>query len=116
MRSREEWEQWYGIASIGTRECLYYFSVIVTGASPGRRCFTHDEFVQMLSAEFQIVEHFPIGALFPAVVDRTLHAMPFRNARLRWRKRLTEKSDPSHWKHVGYFARKPDASNFQPMH
>jgi predicted TPR repeat methyltransferase len=100
-----------GIARIGVPDCLYYFSVIVTGASASRRYFTHDEFVRMLSAEFQIIEHFPVGALFPAVVDCTLHAIPFRKARLRWRDWLIENSDSSRWKHVGYFARKRDASS-----
>lgn len=102
-----------GVARIGIPDCLYYFSVIVTGASAGRRYFTHDEFVGMLSEKFRIIEHFPTGVQFSAIVDHTLHAMPFRNARLRWRKRLIEKSDSARWKHIGYFARKRGTSNSQ---
>lgn len=100
-----------GIAELGVPSCLYYFSVIVIGASVGRRYFTHDEFARMLSEKLQIIEHFPSAVLFSPFVERVIHAMPFREARMSWQKRLIEKSDPLRWKHVGYFAVKRGFQN-----
>lgn len=93
-----------GIAALGVPDCLYYFSVIVTGASTGRRYFTHDEFTRMLSEKFRIIEHFPAAVVYSTSVHRCLQAIPFRKLRLSWQKKMIQSSDPSHWKHVGYFA------------
>jgi SAM-dependent methyltransferase len=105
-----------GIAGLGVAGYLYYFSVIVMGASAGRRYFTHDEFTRMLSEKFRIIEHFPSAVVFSPVVDRVLHAMPFRRARMSWQQRKIRNSDPSRWKHVGYFAMRHDAASPESTH
>jgi 2-polyprenyl-3-methyl-5-hydroxy-6-metoxy-1,4-benzoquinol methylase len=95
-----------GISLLGAPDCLYFFSVIVSGSSAGRRYFTHDGFLQMLAKDFQVIEHFPCAVQVSPVVDRVIHAMPFRTPRLSWRRRIISTSEPTRWKHVGYLARK----------
>jgi len=93
-----------GLARIGAPACLYYFSVIVTGASKSRRYFTHDEFIRTLSEYFQVVDCFPLVADLPRLLP--LAHLPHRRARIALRRMLTTTREPEYCKLVGYFALK----------
>lgn len=93
-----------GLARLGQASCVYYFSVIVTGSSSGRRYFTHDEFMRLLSDRFKVGEYFPVAVNLPRVVERLIRAVPFRGLRLSWQQKLIESLDSSRWEHVAYLA------------
>jgi SAM-dependent methyltransferase len=89
-----------GVSRIGAPACLYYFSVMVVGASKYRRYFTHDEFVRMVSEHFHVIDSF--GSV--AEVPRIIRYLPFRRRRLALIKALTVTRRPEQCRHMGYFA------------
>jgi SAM-dependent methyltransferase len=101
-----------GLARIGAPACLYYFSVLVTGASRYRRYFTHDGFIRMLSEHFQVVDFFPLVAEPCVLPLARILPHPRLRAALRWALTVTRK--PEHCKHVGYFALKRTPAGLVP--
>jgi hypothetical protein len=101
-----------GLARIGAPACLYYFSVLVTGASRYRRYFTHDGFIRMLSEHFQVVDVFPLVAEPCVLPLARILPHPRLRAALRWALTVTRK--PEHCKHVGYFALKRTPAGLVP--
>jgi SAM-dependent methyltransferase len=102
-----------GLARIGAPACLYYFSVIVTGASKYRRYFTHDEFIRMLSEHFQVVDSFSLGVELPRLLS-SARMLPHPQLRLALRRMLTTTRKPERCKHVGYFALKRTPAGLAP--
>ena len=102
-----------GIARLGAPACVYYFSVIVTGASKHRRYFTHDEFVRLLSAHFNIIDGFASVAEIPTALDLFLRLVPFRRTRKRILKAWTTSRETADSRHMGYLAVKRRA-DLQP--
>ncbi len=98
-----------GLARIGAPNCLFFFSVIVTGSSKHRRYFAHDEFVKLLS------EHFNVIASFPCLARETWSYRTLRQLSLtpalqrRFIRAWTALHAPEQAKHAGYFALKADA-------
>lgn len=99
-----------GMAKLGAPDCTYYISVIVVGATPGRRYFTHEGFLGMLAESFEVVRHFPVGVNLRPLAEGLLRAVPFRDMRIGWRRRLIAGSPPARWKHVAYICRKRGAA------
>ena len=93
-----------GIAELGTPECVYYFSVIVTGDSKYRRYFTTDEFVELLSERFNIIDEFMSVAATPIMIDAIMKLIPSRGARHRLLKSWTTSRDIGRSKHMGFLA------------
>jgi SAM-dependent methyltransferase len=93
-----------GLAQIGTPACLYYFSVIVTGASKYRRYFTHDEFVTLLSERFHVIDCFASVADLPLFLRVLHHLAPSKRMRLELVRTWTVSRKPENCRHVGYFA------------
>lgn len=94
----------YGLARIGAPTCLYYFSVIVTGASRYRRYFTHDEFVEMLSEHFQIIDCFASVADLSRLMRTLRLLITSRRMRLDLIRAWTASRKPDACRHAGYFA------------
>jgi SAM-dependent methyltransferase len=93
-----------GISRLGAPDCVYYFSVIVTGASKNRRYFTHDEFVRLLSAHFNVIDGFASVAEVPTALDLFLRLVPSRRARKRILKAWTVSRETADSRHMGYLA------------
>lgn len=93
-----------GIARLEAPSCVYYFSVIVTGASSKRRYFTHVEFVQLLSTHFNIIDRFVFVAEFPPVLGFLLRLVPSRRIRRKLLKAWTATREISDSRHMGYLA------------
>ena len=93
-----------GIARLGAPACIYYFSVIVTGASRNRRYFTHDEFVGLLSKHFNIIDGFASVAEVPVPLDLFLRLVPSRGTRQRVLRSWTTSRDARGSRHMGYLA------------
>jgi SAM-dependent methyltransferase len=93
-----------GLARIGAPACLYYFSVIVTGASKYRRYFTHDEFVEMLSEHFQVIDCFASVADLSRLLRILRLLIPSRSMRLELLRAWTATRKPDACRHAGYFA------------
>lgn len=93
-----------GIAQLGAPACVYYFSVIVTGASKHRRYFTHDEFVSLLSEHFNIIDGFASVAEVPAALDLCLRLVPSRGTRRRFLRAWTTSRETTGSRHMGYLA------------
>jgi SAM-dependent methyltransferase len=102
-----------GLARIGAPACLYYFSVIVTGASKHPRYFTHDEFIRMPSEHFQVVDCFSLVAELPRLLPLA-RILPHPQLRVALRRMLTATRKPENGKHVGYFALKRTPSGLVP--
>ncbi len=102
----ERREAIHGISKLGTSDCLFNFSVIVSGQVGAKRYFTHSEFLGMLAERFHVLEHFPCDANLHPLVNRILARLPFRKLRIAVRKKLVALSSPSRWKHVAYIAAK----------
>ncbi len=95
-----------GLSRLGTPSCLFYFSVIVTGASAGRRYFTHDGFVSMLSEHFTVIDSFPSVASFPRALTLLGKLIRSDERRIQLMGRWNAASRPEHCRHAGYFALK----------
>ncbi len=93
-----------GIAQLGAPACIYYFSVIVTGASKYRRYFTHDEFMGLLSVHFNVIDGFASVAEVPAALDIFLRLVPSRGTRRRFLRAWTTSRETAGSRHMGYLA------------
>lgn len=93
-----------GIARLGAPSCVYYFSVIVTGASRKRRYFTHAEFVRLLSTHFNIIDRFVSVAEIPPVLEFLLRLVPSHRIRQKLLKAWTATREISNSRHMGYLA------------
>jgi SAM-dependent methyltransferase len=72
-----------GLAQIGVPACIYYFSVIVTGASKYRRYFTHQEFLTMLSQHFQVIDCFASVADLPGIPEGAASSLAVEKNEIR---------------------------------
>ncbi len=93
-----------GIAQLGIPSCVYYFSVIVTGASKYRRYFTHEGFTRLLSTHFNIIDRFVSVAEFPLVFEFLLRLVPSHRIRQKLLKAWTATREISNSRHMGYLA------------
>lgn len=93
-----------GLSHLGTPSCLFYFSVIVTGASAGRRYFTHDGFASLLSEHFTVIDSFPSVASFPRALTLLGKLVRSSQKRVQLMGRWNAASRPEHCRHMGYFA------------
>jgi SAM-dependent methyltransferase len=93
-----------GLARIGVPACLYYFSVIVTGTNKYRRYFTHEEFVRMLSAHFNVIDWFPSIAVLPRMLAALRRILPHPATRHALTRTWITTRKPEDCKHVAYFA------------
>jgi len=95
-----------GLAKIGRPNCLFFFSVIVTGSSKHRRYFVHEEFVKLLSEHFNVIASFPCLAR-ETWAYRALRQLSFTPAlQRRFIRVWTAMHRPEQAKHAGYFALK----------
>ena len=95
-----------GLARLGTPSCLFYFSVIVTGESMGRRYFTHNEFVSMLSEHFTVIDSFPSVASFPRALTLLGKLIRSDARRIELMGRWNASTRPERCRHAGYFTLK----------
>src|SRR5690606_7116651 len=90
-----------GLARLGTPSCLFYFSVIVTGASAGRRYFTHDGFAAMLSEQFTVIDNFPSVATFPRALTLLGKLLRSDQKQIALMSRWNASSRPERCRHAG---------------
>jgi len=100
-----------GLARIGTLACLYYFSVIVTGPTKYRRYFTYDEFTQLLSEHFNVIDAFPSVADVPRWLDLLRHLLPSEHRTVAVLRAWTASRRQKNCRHLGCFALKRDAGS-----
>lgn len=98
-----------GLSRIGTPLCLFYFSVIVTGPTQHRRYFTHDEFLDLLSPHFNVIDTFTSVANVPRWLDVLRHVLPSEHTTLAVLKAWTAAQRPEDCRHLGCFALKRNA-------
>jgi len=95
-----------GLARLGTPNCLYFFSVIVVPGSAQRRYFTYQEFVDLLSGHFCIIDSFACWPRETPAFRALRRLAPTRAARHRFVRTWTKLCRPEAAKHAGYFALK----------
>lgn len=93
-----------GIARLGTPSCLFYFSVLVTGASQHRRYFTYGEFIERISRHFNVIDTFPSVADMPKPLDLLRRLMVAEKARIAALRMWTATRKPEASRHLGCFA------------
>jgi SAM-dependent methyltransferase len=112
LQTDEERDQAFtGIARLGTPSCLFYFSVMVTGASKYRRYFTYDEFIERVSKHFNIIDTFPSVADMPKPLDLLRRLMVAEQARIAALRAWTATRKPERSRHLGCFAVKRGTRN-----
>jgi len=98
-----------GLARLGTPQCVYYFSVIVTGSAGQRRYFTHEEFLALISRHFNVIDAFPSVARRPRTLDMALGFIRSPHSRAALLEAYTLTRAPEKCQHASYLAVKKSA-------
>jgi SAM-dependent methyltransferase len=98
-----------GLADLGVAQCVYYFSVLITEPSAQRRYFAHDEFLDLLSRRFNVIDTFASVARRPKSLDFALGFIRSAQAQKSLLEAYTLTRMPVQCRHVGCLAVKRDA-------